>query len=117
MTWRCSFDDALRPVEATEVCDSPYRIERGAMAALCAHEAAHAVAVVSMGGRIEQIEVGLTFQWYYGGKTRVRPRGVCVPMGATQDSDDVFENVCPRRRASSSPQPCLAFVGKPISRK
>jgi hypothetical protein len=80
--WRCSYDAALRPVE-TPLCDNGrYLIRQGAMAAVCAHEASHAVAVVSMGGRIEQIEVGLRFQWYYDGKTLVKPHGMVTPEGA-----------------------------------
>jgi hypothetical protein len=87
MAWRCSYDDALRPADSPLCDNGPYVIRQGAMAALCAHEAAHAVATVSMGGRIEQVEVGLAFRWYYGGKTLVRPHGLCIPMGATRDSD------------------------------
>lgn len=62
------------------------------MAALCAHEASHAVAMISMGGRIDQIEVGLRYQWYYGGKTLVVPRGRATPMGAdkvAEQDDDI----------------------------
>jgi hypothetical protein len=87
MTWRCSYDDALRPADSPLCDNGPYVIRQGAVAALCAHEAAHAVAVISMGGRLESIEVGLAFHWYYGGKTLVKPRGLCIPMGATRDSD------------------------------
>jgi hypothetical protein len=58
MTWRCSYEQALKPVE-TEVSDNgPYRIGRGRLAAIAVHEASHAGAIVCMGGTpLEQLEV------------------------------------------------------------
>ena len=89
--WRCSYDDALKPVEsATEVSDNgPYRIGRGLLAAIAVHEAAHAVAVVSMGKPLEQIEFGLTFERDYDGKPLALPRGRCKLKGVTRDAIDL----------------------------
>jgi hypothetical protein len=57
----------------------------------CSHEAAHAVAVISIGGRLDNVEVGLYYQWYYGGKILVRPRGLVKPRGAEeQDMGDTL---------------------------
>jgi hypothetical protein len=102
VTWRCSYDDALRPVEtATEVSDNgPYRIGKGWLAAIAVHEAAHAVAVVSMGKPLEQIEFGLTFERDYDGKTLVLPRGRCKLVGVTRDAIDVSPSSVPLSRGT-----------------
>jgi hypothetical protein len=89
--WRCSYDDALKPVETvTEVSDNgPYRIGRGWLAAIAVHEAAHAVALVSMGKPLEQIEFGLNFERDYDGKTLALPRGRCKLRGCERDGIDI----------------------------
>jgi hypothetical protein len=107
MTWRCSYDDALRPVETvTEVSDNgPYRIGRGWLAAIAVHEAAHAVAVVSMGKQLEQIEFGLTFERDYDGKTIALPHGRCKLKGVDRDAIDLSPSNVPLLR-SHEPKYC-----------
>jgi hypothetical protein len=116
MTWRIPYDDALRPVEmVTEVSDNgPYRIGRGWLAAIAVHEAAHAVAVVSMGKPLEQIEVGLSFERDYDGKPLALPRGRCKLKGVTQDAIDVCPSGVPLSR-SQGPKYCwLGFIKNAI---
>jgi hypothetical protein len=67
LTWRCSYDDALKPVDSLISNNGPYAIRRGVLAAVSVHEASHAVAGVSMGERLETIEVALDFEGAYGG--------------------------------------------------
>jgi hypothetical protein len=95
VTWRCSYEAALKPAETAVSNNGAYLIHRGAMAALCVHEASHAVAVISMGGRLDSIEVGLTFHWYYDGKTLVKSRGMVTPEGAEQDDTLVTPSSVP----------------------
>jgi hypothetical protein len=104
--WRCSYDDALRPVETvTEVSDNgPYRIGRGWLAAIAVHEAAHAVVVVSMGKPLEQIEFGLIFERDYDGKTLALPRGRCKLKGVERDAIDLSPSSVPLR--SHEPKYC-----------
>jgi hypothetical protein len=102
MTWRCSYESALRPVETvTEVSDNgPYRIGRGWLAAIAVHEASHAVAVVCMGKPLEQIEFGLIFERDYDGKTLALPRGRCKLKGVTRDAIDVCPSSVPLSRGT-----------------
>jgi hypothetical protein len=105
--WRCSYNDALRPVETvTEVSDNgPYRIGRGWLAAVGAHEASHAAAIVSMGKPLEQIEFGLTFERDIDGKTLALPRGRCKLKGVTRDAIDICPSGVPLLR-SHEPKYC-----------
>jgi hypothetical protein len=90
VTWRCSYERALEPVEAELSNKARYRIAKGGMEALCAHEAGHAVMMMMTGEPLEQIEVGLTFQWYYGGKTLALPHGRAKRKGVVErDAVDV----------------------------
>jgi hypothetical protein len=76
VTWRCSYADALmRPVDSPISNNGPYVIRQGATAALCVHEAGHAVAIVSTGERLESIEVALDFERAYGGGVAASVRG------------------------------------------
>jgi hypothetical protein len=102
VAWRISYDDALRPVETvTEVSDNgPYRIGRGWLAAIAVHEAAHAVAVISMGKPLEHIEFGLIFERDYDGKPLALPRGRCKLKGITRDAIDVSPASVPLSRGT-----------------
>jgi hypothetical protein len=107
MTWRISYEDALKPVETvTEVSDNgPYRIGRGWLAAIAVHEAAHAVAVVSMGKPLEQIEFGLIFERDYDGKPLALPRGRCKLKEVERDAIDLSPAHVPLMR-SHEPKYC-----------
>jgi hypothetical protein len=89
MTWRISYEAALRPVETPISSNGPYAIAAGALAALCVHEAGHAVVMVCTGERIGSIEVAMNFERAYGGAVialvsgAVRRAGVTVPFEAT----------------------------------
>jgi hypothetical protein len=69
MTWRISYDDALRPVDSPILNNGPYVIRQGAMAAVSVHEASHAVMLICTGERIGSIEVVMNFERTYGGAT------------------------------------------------
>ena len=116
MTWRIPYDEALRPVEAeTEVSDNgPYRIGRGWLAAIAVHEASHAVAVVSMGKPLEQIEFGLIFERDYDGKTLALPRGRCKLKGVTRDAIDVCPSGVPLLRPHEPKYCWRAFIKNAI---
>jgi hypothetical protein len=75
--WRCSYEVALQPVDSPISNNGPYAIRQGAIAAVCVHEAAHAVAIVSMGDRLDSIEVALDFERAYGGGVAASVRGRC----------------------------------------
>ena len=75
MTWRCSYEAALRPVETAVSSNGPYLVGQGAVASMCTHEASHATVMISTGARIERIEVALDFERTYGGSVYARVRG------------------------------------------
>jgi hypothetical protein len=75
--WRCSYDDALKPVDSPISNNGPYAIRQGALAAVCVHEAAHGVAIISMGERLESIEVALDFERGYGAVVGASVSGRC----------------------------------------
>jgi hypothetical protein len=87
-SWRISFDDALKPADSPILNNGPYAIRQGTMAAVCVHEAAHAVAVISMGKRLDQIEVALNFERWDDG-VYAAPGGRCKLVGITRDAIDV----------------------------
>jgi hypothetical protein len=77
LVWRCSYDDALKPVDSPISNNGPYAIREGAMASLCVHEAGHAVAVISTGDRLESVKVELYFGRAHGGGVTASVRGNC----------------------------------------
>jgi hypothetical protein len=83
MSWRCSFVDALKPVEQPVLNNGPYAIHRGEPAATCVHESGHALAHVCAGGSIDHIEVELRFMRIWGGVVAAGACGQCTPKGAT----------------------------------
>jgi Peptidase M50B-like len=86
MSWRLSYDDALKPVDSPISNNGPYAIRQGAMAALAVHEASHAVMMVCTGGRVESIEVALNFERGYGGVVVALVSGVARKGGETGHS-------------------------------
>ena len=80
--WRCSFDDALRPVDLPISNSGPYMIHQGAIAATCTHEAGHCVALVSTGRRVGGVEVALDFVRSYDGGVAASVRGQAAPLAA-----------------------------------
>jgi hypothetical protein len=93
LTWRCSYESALKPVEAApDICNNgPYRIIRGSLAAYTTHEAGHAVAAVVLGKPIEKIEVELRFERGPAGLTDAYPSGVCVLASARKEAGVAIE--------------------------
>jgi hypothetical protein len=85
MTWRCSYDDALRPVETPVSSNGPYVIATGALAAVCVHEASHAVMLICTGERIGSIEVVMNFERTYGGATIALVSGNARRAGVTSN--------------------------------
>jgi hypothetical protein len=77
---------AIRPVDSPISNNGPYAISQGAMAALCVHEAAHAVAIISTGDRLDSIEVALDFERAYGGGVAASVRGACKRKMAPRDT-------------------------------
>jgi hypothetical protein len=58
----------MRPAEPVMVRSGPYLIAQGAIAALCTHEAGHAVALFALSRPLKNVEVRLTFErWPAGG--------------------------------------------------
>jgi hypothetical protein len=110
MTWRCSYDDALRPVETPVSSNGPYVIATGALAAVCVHEASHAVMMVCTGRRIGSIEVAMNFERAYGGAVIALVRGNVRLAGVTSHFEASPAGV-PVRRPHDSPIYCwLAFL-------
>jgi hypothetical protein len=103
MTWRCSFDDALKPVEQPVSNNGPYAIHRGEPAATCVHEAGHAIAHVRAGGRIDSIDVELRFMRIWGGTVAAGACGQCVSKGSTVDAFGVRAAEIPLIRTSGPP--------------
>jgi hypothetical protein len=115
VTWRCSYDAALQPVESPVSSNGPYAIRQGAMAALCVHEASHAVMMVCTGQRIGSIEVALDFERAYGGGVGASVRGRCKLEGATQDANDVNPADVPPLLRSYEPHYCWrAFIKRAV---
>jgi hypothetical protein len=85
MTWRCSYDDALRPVETPVSSNGPYVIATGALAAVCVHEASHAVMLICTGERIGSIEVVMNFERTYGGAVIALVSGNARRAGVTSN--------------------------------
>jgi hypothetical protein len=77
MTWRCSYDDAVKPGERAISNNGPYEIGIGSMTTVAVHEAAHAVVNISMGGRLDNIEVGFDFERADGGGVAAWGKGCC----------------------------------------
>jgi hypothetical protein len=114
MTWRCSYEQALKPVE-TEVSDNgPYRIGRGWLAAIAVHEGAHAVAIVCTGKPLEQIEFGLTFERDYDGKPLALPRGRCKLKGVERDAIDLSPSNVPLLRSHEAKYCWRGFIKNAI---
>jgi len=104
ISWRCSFDDALQPVEQPVLNNGPFAIHRGEPACTCVHEAAHAVTHhVLAGGRIDRIEVELRFMRIWQGNVAAGACGQCVPVGATRDAYDLRASDLPLILTSGPP--------------
>jgi hypothetical protein len=113
-SWRFSFDDALKPVDSPVSSNGPYAIRQGAMAAVCVHEASHAVAVISMGKRLDQIEVALNFERWDDG-VYAAPGGRCKLKGVTRDAIDVRPADVPLSRSREPTNFCwLGFIKNAI---
>jgi hypothetical protein len=109
MAWRCSYDDALQPVDWPISSNGPYAICQGALAADCAHEAGHAVAAVSMGKRLDRIEVALNFvRWSDG--VYAGPSGRCSIAGAKRDQMDLIPSNIPLVRSRESKYCWRAYI-------
>jgi hypothetical protein len=64
----CSLAEAMRPAEPVMFNNGHYLIARGAIAAMCTHEAGHAVALFAMRRPLKSVEVRLSFwPWKSGG--------------------------------------------------
>jgi hypothetical protein len=105
MTWRCSYDDALRPVETPVSSNGPYVIATGALASVCVHEAAHAVMMVCTGERIGSVEVAMNFERAYGGAVVALTRGNVRRAGVTSHFEATPSGI-PAPRAHGAPIYC-----------
>ena len=106
MTWRCSFDNALKPVDpqAHPVrSNGPYVIHRGEPAATCVHEAGHAVANVCAGVRLDAVEVETRFMALPGGLVGAGACGQCVPVGSRRNATTIRASSVPLIMTSGPP--------------
>jgi hypothetical protein len=83
MTWRCSYEAALKPVETPVSSNGPYAIGKGALAAIATHEASHAVMMVCVGQRIVGVELAMNFERALGGGVRASVSGNARRAGGT----------------------------------
>jgi hypothetical protein len=103
VTWRISYEAAIRPVDSPISNNGPYAISQGAMAALCVHEAAHAVAIISTGDRLDSIEVALDFERAYGGGVAASVWGACKRKMAPRDTSGTSPSRVPLLCTSRAP--------------
>jgi hypothetical protein len=115
VTWRCSYDDALRPVETEFSTNGPYIIPKGALAAIATHEASHAVMMVCVGQRIVGVELAMNFERAaLGGGVRASVSGNARRAGGTINFEASPVGI-PVRRPNDAPIYCwLAFLKRAL---
>jgi hypothetical protein len=113
MTWRCSYDDALKPADSPISNNGPYAIGQGAMAAVCTHQAGHCVALISTGRRVGGVEVALDFVRSYDGGVAASVRGQAAARAALKvvpSTSDASSSIIPL--LDVEPQSCWLALWK-----
>lgn len=115
MTWRCSYESALRPVDSPLLNNGPYVIHQGAMPAACVHEAGHAVMLGCTGRRIACVEVGINFIDLPDGRVAACVHGQAAPITAFPGAPDRPDRPLPLLDVRAPPWSCWrAQLGKAL---